>query len=339
MKKSLILLYTLIVTSLFSNLSATIGADPSYEDWVEARGEKLKHKSKIAQTAYGPIEYVQEGFGSVILCLHGAPGGYDQSYLIGHKLIHKGFTILAVSRPGYLQTPITVGQTPEAQADALVGLLDTLGIQKVAVLGFSTGGTVAYQFALRHPDRTWALVLESIGGNPASAPIYSVVSDLVLDEAPDLSAWLVYLSTQHNISATARWMLPIDNLLDSSENKKRINHVLKNKKQMEFLHDLVMSTLPISLRSIGLQNDLMNGNPWPFLPHALVTTPTYIIQSKDDSNGGYADADSAARNIPGAQLANIQQSGHFIWLGKNAKKSDSKLVSFLKKHQPKKKKK
>jgi proline iminopeptidase len=42
--------------------------------------------------------------------------------------------------------------TPEQMADDLEGLRTTLGIQKLHVLGFSFGSTVALHFAHRHPD-------------------------------------------------------------------------------------------------------------------------------------------------------------------------------------------
>jgi len=38
--------------------------------------------------------------------------------------------VIAVSRPGYLGTPLADGETPEAQADLYAALLDTLGIAR-----------------------------------------------------------------------------------------------------------------------------------------------------------------------------------------------------------------
>ena len=49
--------------------------------------------------------------------------------------------------------------SPEAQADAHACLLDALGIPNAAVVGVSAGGPSAMQFAIRHPQRTAALVL------------------------------------------------------------------------------------------------------------------------------------------------------------------------------------
>ena len=43
----------------------------------------------------------------------------------------------------------------------LAGLLDSLEIERAAVLGYSLGGRIALRFALAHPQRTAALFLES----------------------------------------------------------------------------------------------------------------------------------------------------------------------------------
>ena len=67
--------------------------------------------------------------------------------------------MIAVSRFGYLRTPLPKDASAAAQADAHACLLDALNIKRAAVLGTSAGGPSSLQFALRHPDRTAALVL------------------------------------------------------------------------------------------------------------------------------------------------------------------------------------
>ena len=67
--------------------------------------------------------------------------------------------MIAVSRFGYLRTPLPEDASAAAQADAHACLLDALNIKRAAVLGTSAGGPSSLQFALRHPGRTAALVL------------------------------------------------------------------------------------------------------------------------------------------------------------------------------------
>src|SRR4051795_6879496 len=56
-------------------------------------------------------------------------------------------------------------------ADDLVGLLDTLGIQRTHVLGLSMGAMIAQEFALRHPERLDRLVLSGCAAAPARSAV------------------------------------------------------------------------------------------------------------------------------------------------------------------------
>jgi pimeloyl-ACP methyl ester carboxylesterase len=116
---------------------------------------------KIAKTALGDVEYVEIGTGPVVMSLHGAMGGYDQSLILAQTIGNAGFRYLCVSRPGYLGTPLTVGRSPEQQGDLIAALLDTLGIAQAGVLAVSGGGPSAIQFGLRHRDLCKGLMLVS----------------------------------------------------------------------------------------------------------------------------------------------------------------------------------
>src|SRR5690606_6250597 len=54
-----------------------------------------------------------------------------------------------------------VAYTMDGAADALAATLDALGLERAAVAGYSMGGRLALHFALRHPERTAALVTVS----------------------------------------------------------------------------------------------------------------------------------------------------------------------------------
>ena len=99
-----------------------------------------------------------------MLALHGAMGGHDQALLLARTLGEAGYRYVALSRPGYLGTPLTAGRSPEEQADLYAEVLDALGIEVAAVMAVSGGGPSAIHFALRHPARCRALVLASTTG-------------------------------------------------------------------------------------------------------------------------------------------------------------------------------
>ncbi|AFM28196.1 alpha/beta fold hydrolase [Desulfomonile tiedjei] len=120
-----------------------------------------KIAAKTANTAFGIVEYVDVGAGPVVLCLHGAMGGYDQSLLLAQTIGIAGYRYLCVSRPGYLGTPLTSGRSSEQQAELIAALLDSLGITRAGVIAVSGGGPCAIQFGLRHPEMCKGLVLVS----------------------------------------------------------------------------------------------------------------------------------------------------------------------------------
>lgn len=108
-------------------------------------------------TSRGPIEAATAGSGPAVLLIHGIPGSWRPCVPIAEDL--DGFHVVLPSRPGYGATPIDTGRTYEQQADALVGLLDALGIDRCAVIGVSGGGPVAVALAARHHERVAALVM------------------------------------------------------------------------------------------------------------------------------------------------------------------------------------
>ena len=159
-----VLLAILLVFALVVFVAVTY---PRFRADVQPNRERLLSGSDIVSTEkFGEIEYAVEGKGPPVLVVHGAGGGYDQGLLIGENYVGDGFRFIAPSRFGYVRSSIPQNGSPAAQADAYVALLDSLGIERVAVVGFSDGGASAPQFALRHPERCAASVLLCVARYP-----------------------------------------------------------------------------------------------------------------------------------------------------------------------------
>lgn len=118
----------------------------------------------IVKTRRGPVEYTAWGEGPVVLALHGAMGGCDQSALLARTIGEPGYRFVALSRPGFLGTPLSTARTAEEQGDLLADVLDALGHKEVGVMAVSGGGSAAIQFGIRHAQRCWGLVLVSTCG-------------------------------------------------------------------------------------------------------------------------------------------------------------------------------
>ena len=106
--------------------------------------------------------------GIPVVLLHGGGPGASAWSNFGRTLpvfAHR-FDTLAVDQPGYGGSdtgPITAHYFTHS-ADALLALLDKLGIEQVDLVGNSLGGGTAVRFALRHPKRARKLLLMGPGG-------------------------------------------------------------------------------------------------------------------------------------------------------------------------------
>jgi 4,5:9,10-diseco-3-hydroxy-5,9,17-trioxoandrosta-1(10),2-diene-4-oate hydrolase len=126
--------------------------------------------SRFADAAGMRLHYHEDGAPDappVVLLHGGGPGasawsnfGRNLPVLAGH------FRTLLVDQPGFGQSgrPPVTGNYFTFAADALAGLLKTLGIDRVHLIGNSLGGGTAVRFALNYPERAGRLVLMAPGG-------------------------------------------------------------------------------------------------------------------------------------------------------------------------------
>ena len=118
----------------------------------------LDEPSRLVETRCGRVEVIERGTGPALLSVHGSPGNCWQGLLLAEFFRANGFRVVAPSRPGYGGTPLATGRSTAEQADAMLALLDSLGLERVPVVGLSGGGPVAYSLAGRHPDRVACLL-------------------------------------------------------------------------------------------------------------------------------------------------------------------------------------
>jgi 4,5:9,10-diseco-3-hydroxy-5,9,17-trioxoandrosta-1(10),2-diene-4-oate hydrolase len=103
-----------------------------------------------------------------VVLLHGGGPGASAWSNFGRNLpvFAERFRTLLVDQPGFGESdkPEITGHYFTFSADALLGLLDKLDIERAHLVGNSLGGGTAVRFALRHPDRAGRLVLMAPGG-------------------------------------------------------------------------------------------------------------------------------------------------------------------------------
>lgn len=292
---------------------------------------------KIARTSAGPVQYKKQGRGPVVICLHGPFGGFDQSLLMGEFLMRRGFTVLAVSRPGYLGTPLNVGRGIPEQADAIVELMDTLGIRKAAVFGFSTGSPVAFQMGLRHPQRISAVVATGLGTRAEEAPYYELVRDLLRADRIEVAAYGFHLLARMDLRLTAEEILfPVDSTLPADAVEHRINFMMRHGPQHRFLRQYIETMAPMGMRRSGSGNDMRTLGAWnEYLRGGelrKLRVPMLVVEAMNDANGSFSQTRRIVQAIPRGRLFAVRHSGHFIWVGDKTNHWQTEMVEFLREH-------
>jgi len=291
----------------------------------------LTYPSKTIETSVGPIEYADRGEGPVLLSVHGGPGGYDQGLGIGEVFRKQGFRILAVSRPGYLGTPLEVGKSVEAQADALAAFMDAMGLAKAAVVGCSAGGPPSYQLAQRHPDRVSALIeIDSVSLKYVKLQEVSKFEEKLYLSRPGL--WLIDYFMRHFPAAAVENLLKTESTLDKHELGQRVKEIVGDENKLAFV-DFLFKTMSQSYdrRKAGVDNDLDILFHIDRLPLSHITCPCLIMHGDADSDVPFNHGEYAHQAIPGSDFYTIKGGSHIgFWVAHTAHEAQSHAVRWLK---------
>lgn len=235
--------------------------------------------STVIHAPCGNIEYQEAGASVPLLAVHGSGGGFDQGMAFAAPLATKGVRVIAISRKGYLRTPMPADASAEAQAHAVVCLLDAMDIDQAAVMGGSAGALLALQMAIRHPDQVSALVLRALlAWKPPTES----------NSAEPLAPW---------IASAMMSVIGLDFLFWSAQNlacRQLIGNVLAtspellqtaNAAEQARIGAIVGNIMPVSARAAGLHGDTAVGKTMTEAVLDRVTAPTLIISARDDRYG------------------------------------------------------
>lgn len=265
-------------------------------------------------TAHGQVQYARAGAGPMVLALHGGPGGFDQGLAAAWHLEAGGCEVLAPSRPGYLRTPLVSGLYPEEQADLCAALLDELDVERVAVLGYSAGGPAAVQFAARHPDRTRALFLDAAIVQRFQLRL-SMARRAVYENR--FMVWASYqLSSRFPARLTSKMVSGMSTGLTTAQRLAAVEWINSDPARLRSIQTQWRSIAPRGYRQVGWANDQANNARLEPLPFAAVRAPTIVAHGANDGVVPVEQAIEAASQIPGAELAVVDEGHHALSLSR-----------------------
>ncbi|WP_329049665.1 alpha/beta fold hydrolase [Amycolatopsis sp. NBC_01488] len=127
-------------------------------------------EGKYVQAGSLKLHYHEAGaeHAETVILLHGGGPGASAWSNFGRNLpeFAKHYRTIAVDQPGFGRSdkPTEHPQYFRHSADAVVGLMDALGIERAHFVGNSLGGGAAVRLALNHGKRAGRLVLMGPGG-------------------------------------------------------------------------------------------------------------------------------------------------------------------------------
>lgn len=193
----------------------------------------------------------------------------------------------------------------EHYAADIEAVCDNLGLEQIALLGFSHGGMVAMRHAIDYPERLTKLVL--------------------LDTAPALDdAAGVRIAAAMDRRQAEPWYPEVRRLIDADEtapDDATAFHELLTIMPMYFHRwDTTAQAFIDGLRGSSFHSRV--GSSWAAEQATMdlrpelsrIATPTLVVVGDDDFICDVTSAHEMADRIPGAELTVIEDAGHFPWV-------------------------
>ncbi|QUH25222.1 alpha/beta fold hydrolase [Serpentinicella alkaliphila] len=292
----------IIIFILISTTIVLLGTQ--YKQFLKIKSDqidKLNANSIVVDTNQGTIEYSISGKGDPVLMIHGAGGGYDQGLMLADAFLPKDCMVIAVSRFGYLNTPLPGGSTTDCQAGLYRALLDELDINKVHVVAVSDGGPSALKFSINHPERVRSLTMICAKSKtpPKLTTVQSVVFGTIFHN--DFLFWIVTEYIQSDL-------LNVLGVSKEVQDKMTEDEIRMAKEFFEIMN-------PISLRKQGIFD--ANIQFKELLPEDYpiweIKSPTLVIHAEDDTLQPFYYAEYTHEKIPNSTLLSFEDGGHMFF--------------------------
>jgi len=261
-----------------------------------------KLKPKIVNTENGIVEYAEFGNGPAVLCIHGAMGGYDQSIILAQTISQEGYQFIAITRPGYLGTPIGSGKTPSEQGNLIAALMDQLGIDSAGILAVSGGGPAALKFALSYPQRCKGLVLASTNSEISENKIPFAFNIMKLLARNSWFVKKIKSKAEQDLTTIAK---------RSIDNPKILTQTINDEEIWPLFSTMLLSTYHrMGERIVGTDNDIKISKTTTY-PLEELKAPILVIHGKQDKLVNYkTHAVSYQNRVPQLELLTIDEGEH-----------------------------
>ncbi len=240
------------------------------------------------------LNYTQSGQGSPVILIHGLFGNLDNLKTLGNSL--DGYQVIRIDVPNHGLSPHWPNMDYPMVAEALVGLMDELELEKAHLVGHSMGGKIAMATALLYADRVKSLVAADI-----SPVAYQPRHQTVFEGLSHIN-----LSSLNNRAEAQK------QLLDAGIDEGTAMFLLKNlaKDDQGFIWKMNLA---------GLKTSYPHLIGWPLpLSEQQYTGPSLCIRGADSDYVTSAHRQAFVSQFPKIQSKTLAGTGHWLHAQKPA---------------------
>ena len=262
------------------------------------------------------LAFQDVGSGPPVVFLHGSGPGVTGMANFGDNLpALQGIRAIVVDQVGFGgsgRPEVYDRNYLQISAEAVLGLLDALGLQQVGIVGNSMGGDVAVRLTLDHPERVSALLLNGPGGT--GAPVLG----------PQPSEGIARL-TEFNADPTrARIIAWLKTMLFD---QRRLTDELIEAR-------LAAATAPGAVKNLvdayaTFYNPALTGDVPLWAEVHRIKQPVLMCWGRDDRVAPVEGALLPARRIPRCDLRIYSRCGHWVQVERKAEFERAVLEHFL----------
>jgi 2-hydroxy-6-oxonona-2,4-dienedioate hydrolase len=270
----------------------TVSAHPFTSVWSDLR--EVEFSQGFIQAGPHRTRYLHAGDPSkpALIMLHGITG-HAEAYARNLRAHAEHFSCWAIDfiGHGYSDKPDHPLEVKH-YVDQVLAFLDSIGVHKASFTGESLGGWVTAQLAIDHPDRVDRIVLNTMGGTMANPQLMERLYTLSMEAAKDPS-W-------ERVKARLEWLMADPGMVTDD--------LIKTRQAIFQQPDWVQACEA----NMALQNpEIRKRNMLSDEALGRIQAPALVLWTTKDPSGPVTEAQRIASVIPGAQLAVMENCGHW----------------------------
>ena len=238
------------------------------------------------------LNYTQSGQGSPVILIHGLFGNLDNLKTLGSSL--EGYQVIRIDVPNHGLSPHWPNMDYPMIAEALVGLMDELELDRAHLVGHSMGGKIAMATALLYGNRVKSLVaadISPVAYQPRHQTVFEGLSNI-------------------NLSSLTNRAEALKRLLDAGIDEGTAMFLLKNlaKDDQGFSWKMNLA---------GLKTSYSHLIGWPISDQEY-TGPSLCIRGADSDYVTAAHRQAFLSQFPKIQSKTLAGTGHWLHAQKPA---------------------